>query len=330
MGDRDREDGLAGVMDRRWDAVVDVSRQPGQVRQAVRELAARHWVFISSGNVYAAFDTLEQSEDAALNVALDGDVMPDMAHYGPAKVACENAVRDGGASSTIVRSGLIGGAGDWSGRSGYYPWRFAHPTGPDVLVPDDPDFPCALIDVDDLAAWVVHCAVERVEGTFNATGPTTRLEDLLIVARSVGAGAGAGSGSDSGAGSGSGSGAESDVGAGSGVGAGSSGGEVGVGALGAAPRIRWVSPEVLADEGVAAWMGPKSLPLWIDDPAWRGFATLDTSAAREHGLRTRPIEETLRRALEFEERRDVERRDAPRQAGLTDDEERALRAAITG
>ena len=67
-------------------------------------------------------------------------------------------------------------------------------------------------------------------------------------------------------------------------------------------------------------MGPASLPLWIDDVEWRGFATMDTSRARAAGLVTRPLEETLRDTLAFEETRTV-----PRRAGLSDDDERACR-----
>ena len=66
-------------------------------------------------------------------------------------------------------------------------------------------------------------------------------------------------------------------------------------------------------------MGPASLPLWIDDPDWRGFATMDTTRARAAGLTTRPLDETLRDVLAFEETRDE-----PRRAGLTDDEERRV------
>ena len=51
--DRDADDGLAVVAGSRWDAVVDVSRQPGQVRRAVRDLDTGHRVFVSTGNVYA-------------------------------------------------------------------------------------------------------------------------------------------------------------------------------------------------------------------------------------------------------------------------------------
>ena len=279
--DRDDDDALAPVAPEQWDAVVDVSRQPGQVRRAVRDLRTRHWVFVSTANVYARFDRPEPDESAPLLEPLDADAMADMSEYGPAKVACEQAVRSSGTTATVVRSGLIGGPGDASGRSGYYVWRAAHPTGPDMLVPPDLDFPCALIDVDDLAAWIVHAAGERVDGVFNATGPTVPLGEVIEAGRRV------------------------------------------VGD--AAPTVGPVPAEVLEREGVAQWMGPRSLPLWISDPEWRWFATLDTSAARRHGLRTRPVEETLRRTLAYEEVRTE-----PRGTGLTDDDEISLRAALHG
>lgn len=287
LGDRDEDEGLATVATRRWDAVIDVSRQPGQVRRAVRDLSAEHWVFVSSGNVYADFSAVEQSETAAVRAPLEDDVMADMSAYGEAKVACEEAVRGAarkeGGSATIVRSGLIGGPNDWSGRSGYWPWRFAHPTGEDVIVPDEPDFPCAIIDVRDLAAWIVAVCEQRLDGTFNATSPTTPLHEVLAISARV---------------------AESI----------------------AKPCL--VPTAKLADLGIDSWMGPASLPLWIDDPEWRGFATMNCERARAAGLSTRPLEETLRAALDYENER-CQSADAPaRQAGLTDADEQRVRAAL--
>ena len=84
-----------------------------------------------------------------------------------------------------------------------------------------------------------------------------------------------------------------------------------------------VGRAALAELGVAAWMGPASLPLWIDDADWRGFATLDTARARAAGLTTRPLEATLRDTLAFEETRTV-----PRAAGLGDDDERRVQEAV--
>ncbi|MFC4140091.1 MULTISPECIES: NAD-dependent epimerase/dehydratase family protein [unclassified Microbacterium] len=278
VADRDEEGGLAEVTGRRWDAVIDVSRQPGQVRRAVRDLDTRHWVFVSTGNVYAAFDRPEQSEDAALLDPLDGDVMESMEDYGPAKVACERAVSVAASSSTIARCGLIGGPGDASGRTGYWPWRFASPTGDDVIVPDDLDFPVALIDVRDLASWLVTAAEQRIDGVFNATGPKTSLGEVLETSRQV---------------------AHSEA------------------------ALRPVPLDRMADLGIAEWMGPKSMPLWIADQEWRWFATMDTSRARAAGLVTRPLADTLADTLDFERTRDV-----PRQAGLTDEEEREVRIAL--
>ena len=77
--------------------------------------------------------------------------MASMKDYGAAKVACENAVLASfGKSRTVMaRAELIGGPGDVSGRSGYWPWRFAHPSRNNgaVLVPDVSDVPTAVIDV---------------------------------------------------------------------------------------------------------------------------------------------------------------------------------------
>ncbi|WP_377642220.1 NAD-dependent epimerase/dehydratase family protein [Oryzobacter terrae] len=254
--DRDADDGLAPVGDIHWDAVLDVSRQPGQVRRSVRDLRTAHHVLVSTGNVYAAFSAVEQGEDAPLRDPLDGDVMADMETYGEAKVACEQAVLASGTLATVVRSGLIGRPGDASGRTGYWPWRFAHPVGEEVVVPDDPRFPTAMVDVRDLASWMVTLVEERTGGVFNATGPTTTLREVLATAAEV---------------------------------------------AGSSARPRPVPADVLTGLGVDSWMGPASLPLWIADPDWRGFATMDTSRARAAGLVTRPLRDTLAAALASEE-----------------------------
>lgn len=267
-GDRDLPDGLAEVAaaESRWDAVVDVSRQPGQVRRAVAALepVADHFAFVSTGNVYAVHSRLASDESVPLLSPLDDDVMADMSVYGEAKVACEAAVLEGfGAErSLIARAGLIGGPGDVSGRSGWWPWRFAHPVGAHgaVLTPDDPTLPMSLIDVRDLAAWLVRCAAARTAGVFDAVGEPDTLGRLLATAREV-------AGHD--------------------------------GPVVPAPA------EWLAEHGVQEWMGDDSLPLWISDPEWRGFGAHTGAAARAAGLTNRPVAETLRDAAAYEEGRDA-------------------------
>jgi hypothetical protein len=83
-----------------------------------------------------------------------------------------------------------------AGRSGYWPWRFAHPTGSDVIVPD-------------------VATAARVAGSLE--------------------------------------------------------------------RPRPVPTAMLAELDIGSWMGPASLPLWMDDPDWRGFATMSTARARALG-----------------------------------------------
>ncbi len=134
-----------------------------QVRRAVAALepVTDRFVFVSTGNVYADHSRPASDESVPLLPPLDGDVMADMRSTArprwPARRRCSRA---SATRALIARAGLIGGPGDWSGRSGWWPWRFAHPVGADgaVLTPDDPDLPMAVIDVRDLAAWLVRCA----------------------------------------------------------------------------------------------------------------------------------------------------------------------------
>src|SRR2546423_15587667 len=53
--DRDDADGLAPLARETFDAVIDVSRHPGQVRRAVQALKPRaaHWTLVSTVSVYA-------------------------------------------------------------------------------------------------------------------------------------------------------------------------------------------------------------------------------------------------------------------------------------
>ncbi|MWV47891.1 NAD-dependent epimerase/dehydratase family protein [Rathayibacter sp. VKM Ac-2803] len=185
--DRDSDDALAGVAAERWDAVLDVARQPGHVRRAVRDLApvAERYLFVSTGNVYASQAFVGADEDAELLSALAADSYVDADDYGSAKVACEQAVLEGfGESrSLIARAGLLGGPGDPTGRSTYWPWRFAHPAVEGaVLVPDAPELPAAVLDVRDLAAWLVRCAALGTAGVFNAAGVAVPLPAFLAAA----------------------------------------------------------------------------------------------------------------------------------------------------
>jgi 2'-hydroxyisoflavone reductase len=188
--DRDADDAFDTVPGG-WDVVVDVARQPGHVRRAVAALADRagRYVFVSSGSVYADDATPGLDESAELLPVLDSDVMAGPEDYGSAKVACERHVLAGFGPGRclIARAGLIGGPGDHTGRTGYWPLRFHTPAVPDgrVLVPDAPDLATQVVDVRDLAAWLVGAGTGGVSGTFDAVGERYALPEHLAVAREV-------------------------------------------------------------------------------------------------------------------------------------------------
>ena len=168
------------VSDRPWDIVIDVARQPGQVRSAVSALGspATHWTLVSTGSVYAD-QSGPLTEDSPVLDPIEGDVAePDQ--YGEGKVACEESVRQLH-RHLIVRVGLIGGPGDRSDRLGHYAARFALAGSEPVLVPGVPDQPMQVIDVRDLARWIVASAEGGATGTVHAAGERTTVGELVAL-----------------------------------------------------------------------------------------------------------------------------------------------------
>jgi 2'-hydroxyisoflavone reductase len=169
--DRDEPDGLAPLEGQAFDAVIDVSRHPGQVRRAVAALKPRvaHWTFVSTASVYADNRTIGQHADTA---PLREPTAPQIERsteeiYGAAKVACEQAVGD---DAFICRAGLIVGPEDPTGRFTYWPARLDR--GGEVLVGGTPEDAVQLIDVRDLAQWIVHAAQTGLKGIFDGIGPS--------------------------------------------------------------------------------------------------------------------------------------------------------------
>jgi nucleoside-diphosphate-sugar epimerase len=170
-----------------WDAVVDVSREPGQAREALEALAGstRHWTFISSCSVYADHSVPGAAEDAEVLPPLAAAAGLTTDNYGEAKSAIEHWTRElAGDKAHICRAGLIGGPGDGSDRYGYWPARFARDEEP-VLIPDIPSDATQVIDVRDLAAWVLAAAEAGVTGVLNAVGDIVPFAAYLEEARQL-------------------------------------------------------------------------------------------------------------------------------------------------
>ncbi len=182
--DRSATGAYDDVADQHWDAVVDVSRQPGQVRSALLALGATssHWTLVSTGSVYAD-QSGPLTESSAVLEPVQGEVAePD--EYGEGKVACETAVAEH-PHHLIVRAGLIGGPGDRSDRWGHYVARFALAGVEPVLVPDAADQPMQVIDVRDLARWIVGCAERGTTGVVHGSGESTTVGELIRLSARV-------------------------------------------------------------------------------------------------------------------------------------------------
>lgn len=189
-GDRNR--GLSALEGRSWDAVVDTcGYTPSTVFRSASLLAdaAGHYTFVSSLSAYKKFAepspdesnpvgtiTEEQLREAEASEPTP-DGIPAQAYgeaYGPLKALCEAAAERAMPGRVMnVRAGMIVGPHDYSDRFTYWVRRMAR--GGEVIAPAPPDKRVQLVDVRDVAEWIVRAAERRVAGTFNATGPDYEL-----------------------------------------------------------------------------------------------------------------------------------------------------------
>jgi 2'-hydroxyisoflavone reductase len=187
-GDRDKD--ISMLEGRRWEVVIDTCGYfPRVVRKSAELLAgaAEHYTFVSSLSVYPDFMTPGQDETAPVGTIKD-ETVEEITNetYGPLKALCDQLVLDIFLGrSLVVRPGLIVGPYDQSDRFTYWPHRVSK--GGEVVAPGRPDRSVLLIDVRDLAEWVLRMAERRATGTYNADGPDYPLtmERVLETCKSV-------------------------------------------------------------------------------------------------------------------------------------------------
>jgi len=264
---------------RRWDAVIDTCGYlPREVCASAGALDdCGRYLFVSSVSAYASFGHAPILESDPL-INPDG-VDPDdrsAEAYGAQKAACEaELVRVMDRRALIVRPGLIVGPGDPTGRFSHWPWRVA--AGAEFLAPAvDGGNPLQFIDVRDLAQWMVRLVELGEQGAFNATGPVDGSECGWATLLAVCVEQARNRGLD------------------------------------ASPWVQ-VDESFLLAQGVQPWV---ELPLWLPstDASLAGFMRVDLTRAFAHGLRTRPLAETVGAILD----EGVPARDDRRRVGKLD------------
>jgi len=181
-GDRDplKGEGIKALEGRKFDAVFDDNGYYPRIVKASAELMSPnigHYFYVSSISCYAKND-VEGADETSACGTMEDPTLENMGdqfqYYGPLKALCEQeAEKACPKKTTIIRPGYIVGPGDGSGRFAYWPVRCDR--GGEVVVPGAPTDPIQVIDVRDLAQFMVHLAEQRNFGVFNACGPEKRL-----------------------------------------------------------------------------------------------------------------------------------------------------------
>jgi len=193
----DRNCDLSALATGEWDATIDTSAYvPRQVRSLAEALDGRggHYVHISSVSAYAAPTGPGGNEDLPLVLLDDPTTEKVNGHtYGGLKALCERASHEAfggggpgeirpGETVTIIRPTYVAGPHDHTYRFTWWVERLAR--GGRVLAPGPGDNPFQVIDVRDLAAFVLLLAHGEVGGTFHTVSPAPpfSFEEFLTTA----------------------------------------------------------------------------------------------------------------------------------------------------
>lgn len=171
-GDRDAD--LEALSEGEWDATVDTCAYlPEQVHRLADALEGRggRYLFVSSVSAYRTPVRAEFTEEAPL-AELDDPSTREVtdATYGGLKALCERASTDRfGPSTLLVRPTYVVGPDDYTWRFPWWVTRLAR--GGEVLAPGPAGAPAQVIDVRDLASWMVALLERGESGSFHAVSP---------------------------------------------------------------------------------------------------------------------------------------------------------------
>jgi len=180
----DRDGGIDGLSGRTFGACIDCSGYVPRVVRQSAELLHRHvhrYVYVSSVSAYADLSA-PRDETAELATLEDDSTETVTAEtYGGLKALCERAVVDVyGDGCAIVRPTFVVGPYDHTGRFTWWVRRGAE--GGDLLVPEGSAWRIQLIDVHDLARFLLLAATDNsLSGAYNVVGPAVETGLVNVV-----------------------------------------------------------------------------------------------------------------------------------------------------
>jgi nucleoside-diphosphate-sugar epimerase len=163
------EQNLSALGTRTWDAVIDVwPHDPALVASAAERLKDRtdHYLYVSSISAYAA------TMLAKPGITEDADLAPwasAESAYGRGKAESERRLQQIiGGKLTIVRPGAIKGVRDDT--PDLFDWLRRLQRGGPHIAPGDGGDPVQIVDVKDVARFLVLAIDQALFGAFNLTG----------------------------------------------------------------------------------------------------------------------------------------------------------------
>ena len=187
----DRNGQLDSLKGKRWDAVVDDSAtNPSWVAQSAELLASSVGAYLFTSSTGVFYPYLERGIDESRPVRYQAENPKDASEaFGVAKAQCEHQVfKAFGDRGIVVRPTYIVGPGDTTDRFPYWPVRLSK--GGEVLAPGHADDPMQIIDVRDLAEFMVRLLETGQRGVYNVAGPREPLTARRfydVAAKAIGA-----------------------------------------------------------------------------------------------------------------------------------------------
>ena len=184
-----REDNLEALKNRQWDVVIDNSGYRTHWTDATANLLkdnVERYLYVSSISVYYPYYKANADEKESIVMSVPEDIEDSekqMYDYGVMKATSEEATKNafGKKRSIIVRPHFMVGPADRTNRFMYWPTRMAE--GKDVILPGNANDPVQLIDVRDMAEFMIRLLEKQEKGTFNGSGPKSILTMPEFVSR---------------------------------------------------------------------------------------------------------------------------------------------------